>query len=118
MSDSLIILPPGGTQALYNAVNRLDAEVTALKAERDALLKERDRLLGEVEWAQRNAEIDRISCECAVAENRTLTKVYVAAARMRTFPVPFDDHFELVGAVDECRSVLEPAIDVALKETP
>ncbi len=36
-----------------------------------------------------------------------LIKVYVAAARLRTFPVPFDDHFELVGVVDQCRSVLD-----------
>ncbi len=40
-----------------------------------------------------------------------LLNVYVAAARLRTFPVPFDDHFALVGAVDECRTVLEPPID-------
>lgn len=40
-----------------------------------------------------------------------LIKVYVVAARLRMSPVPFDDHFELVGAVDECRSVLEPPID-------
>jgi len=41
------------------------------------------------------------------AEHEALIKVYVLAARLRTFPVPFDDHFALVGAVDECRSVLE-----------
>jgi len=41
-------------------------------------------------------------------ELEALIKVYVVAARLRTFPVPFDDHFELVGAVDQCRSVLEP----------
>ena len=45
------------------------------------------------------------------AENEVMTKVYVSAARLRTFPVPFDDHFQLVGAVDECRSVLEPPVD-------
>lgn len=45
------------------------------------------------------------------AEREELTKVYVLAARLRTFPVPFDDHFQLVGAVDECRSVLEPNVD-------
>ena len=45
------------------------------------------------------------------AENEVLTSVYVSAARLRTFPVPFDDHFALVGAVDECRSVLEPPVD-------
>ena len=44
-------------------------------------------------------------------EHEALIKVYVLAARLRTFPVPFDDHFQLVGAVDECRSVLEPPID-------
>jgi hypothetical protein len=44
-------------------------------------------------------------------ENAALTKVYVTAARMRQSPVPFDDHFALVGAVDECRSVLEPPVD-------
>ena len=44
-------------------------------------------------------------------EHEALTKLYAAAARLRTFPVPFDDHFELVGAVDECRSILEPPID-------
>jgi hypothetical protein len=40
-----------------------------------------------------------------------LLNVYVAAAALRTFPVSFDDHFALVGAVDECRSILEPPID-------
>ena len=44
-------------------------------------------------------------------EHEVLIKVYVVAAQLRTFPVPFDDHFQLVGAVDECRSVLEPPID-------
>jgi len=47
--------------------------------------------------------INRLRVEC-----EALTKVYVTAARLRQFPVPFNDHFELVGAVDECRSVLEP----------
>ena len=47
------------------------------------------------------------------AEREELLKVYVLAARLRTFPVPFDDHFQLVGAVDECRSVVEgPPIDI------
>lgn len=41
------------------------------------------------------------------AEREMLIKIYVLAARLRTFPVPFDDHFQLVGAVDACRSVLE-----------
>ena len=44
-------------------------------------------------------------------EHEALIKIYVVAARLRTFPVPFDDHFALVGAVDACRSVLEPPID-------
>ena len=44
-------------------------------------------------------------------EHTALVEVYVLAARMRMFPVPFDQHFELVGGVDECRSVLEPPID-------
>ena len=44
-------------------------------------------------------------------ENAALIEVYVLAARMRSFPVPFDQHFELVGAVDECRPVIEPSID-------
>lgn len=44
-------------------------------------------------------------------ENQALTRLYAIAARLRTFPVPFDDHFALVGAVDECRSVLEPVGD-------
>lgn len=44
-------------------------------------------------------------------EYEALIKVYVVAARLRTSPVPFDDHFALVGAVDECRSVLEPPVD-------
>lgn len=44
-------------------------------------------------------------------ENAALTEVYATAARLRTFPVPFNDHFALVGAVDECRSVVEPPID-------
>lgn len=40
--------------------------------------------------------------------NEALTNVYVVAARLRTFPVPFNDHFDLCGTVDECRSVIEP----------
>ena len=50
--------------------------------------------------------IDQLRAEC-----EALTKVYVIAARLRTFPVLFDDHFQLVGAVDECRSILEPPVD-------
>jgi hypothetical protein len=50
--------------------------------------------------------IDRLRAEC-----EALTEVYVTAARMRQFPVPFDAHFELVGVVDRCRSVLEPPVD-------
>lgn len=50
--------------------------------------------------------INKLRAEC-----EALTKVYAAAAMLRTFPVPFDDHFALVGTVDECRSVLEPPID-------
>ena len=51
-------------------------------------------------------------------EHAALVEVYVLAARMRMFPVPFDQHFELAGVVDECRSVLEPPIDnYALSET-
>jgi hypothetical protein len=48
---------------------------------------------------------------CLRAEREALIGVYAVAARLRTFPVPFDDHFALVGAVDACRSVLEPPID-------
>jgi len=44
-------------------------------------------------------------------EHTALVEVYVLAARMRMFPVPFDQHFALVGGVDACRSVLEPPID-------
>jgi len=45
------------------------------------------------------------------AEHEALTKVYVLAARLRQFPVPFDDHLALVDAVDKCRSILEPSFD-------
>ena len=51
-------------------------------------------------------EIDRLR-----AENEAMTEVYAAAARVRQFPVPFDDHIALVDAVDRCRSILEPPID-------
>ena len=44
------------------------------------------------------------------ADREALTEVYVVAARLREFPVPFDDHFALVGAVDACRSVLDPPV--------
>lgn len=44
-------------------------------------------------------------------EHEALTEVYAVAARLRQFPVPFDDHFALVGAVDQCRSVLEAVDD-------
>src|SRR5262249_52545402 len=46
------------------------------------------------------------------AEREALIAIYVVAARLRQFPVPFDDHFALVGAVDQCRSTLEPSIDI------
>ncbi len=45
MSDSLVVLPPGGAQALYDAVNRLSASLAAAEAERDALIVRRDELL-------------------------------------------------------------------------
>ena len=51
-------------------------------------------------------------------EHEALTKVYAIAAHLRQFPVPFNDHFELVGAVDECRSVLEPPIDNFNEQPP
>lgn len=41
-------------------------------------------------------------------ENEALMNVYAVAARLRTSPVPFEDHFELCGAVDACRPVIEP----------
>lgn len=47
----------------------------------------------------------------SIKEHEALTKVYAVAACMRQFPVPFDDHIELVDAVDECRSILEPPVD-------
>jgi hypothetical protein len=36
-----------------------------------------------------------------------LINVYVTASKMRTFPVPFEDHWDLIGAVDECRNIEE-----------
>ena len=45
------------------------------------------------------------------AEHEALTNVYAVAARLRQFPVPFDDHMALVDAVDQCRSIIEPPID-------
>jgi hypothetical protein len=59
-----------------------------------------------VDEADRAARLSRI-----IAEHEALTKVYVAAARLRQFPVPFDDHWALVGAVDACTSVLAPPVD-------
>lgn len=35
------------------------------------------------------ATINQLRAEC-----EALTKIYVIAARLRTFPVPFDDHFQ------------------------
>jgi hypothetical protein len=52
------------------------------------------------------SELDRLR-----RENAALTKLYGVAACLRQHPVPFDDHFALVGAVDACRQVLEPPID-------
>lgn len=46
------------------------------------------------------------------------TELYAIAARLRAFPVPFDDHFALVGAVDACRSVLEPPVDDLASDRP
>lgn len=62
--------------------------------------------------ADRAARIARV-----FAEHEALTKVYVAAARLRQFPVPFDDHWALVGAVDACRSVLERPVDNVTRAT-
>jgi hypothetical protein len=44
-------------------------------------------------------------------EQEALTNVYIVASRLRQFPVPFSDHLALVGAVDECRRILEPPVD-------
>lgn len=54
---------------------------------------------------------DEASHARLVAEREALLEVYAVAARLRQFPVPFDDHWALVGAVDECRSVLDPPVD-------
>jgi len=61
---------------------------------------------------------NRASIKRLRTENEALTKVYGIAACMRTFPVPFNDHYQLVGAVDECRSVLEPPIDNYAPQQP
>jgi hypothetical protein len=45
----------------------------------------------------------------AERENEVLGTVYGIAASLRTFPVPFDDHWRLVGAVDEARAALDAA---------
>jgi hypothetical protein len=47
----------------------------------------------------------------SIEEAEALTNVYAVAARLRQFPVPFDDHMALVDAVDQCRSIIEPPID-------
>lgn len=54
---------------------------------------------------------NRNTIDALRAERDALIEVYAIAARLRTFPVPFDDHFALVGVVDVCRSVLEPPVD-------
>lgn len=50
---------------------------------------------------------NRATINALRAERAALIKIYVIAARLRTFPIPFNDHFELAGEVDACRSVLE-----------
>jgi hypothetical protein len=47
----------------------------------------------------------------SIEEAEALTNVYAVAARLRQFPVPFDDHLALVDAVDQCRSIIETPID-------
>jgi hypothetical protein len=47
----------------------------------------------------------------SIEEHAALINVYATAARLRQFPVPFDDHLQLVDAVDQCRSILEPPVD-------
>lgn len=54
---------------------------------------------------------NRNTIDALRTERDALIEVYVVAARLRTSPVPFDDHFALVDAVDACRSVLEPPVD-------
>jgi len=48
----------------------------------------------------------RVTAAKSAKENDALSKVYGAAACLRTFPVPFDDHLKLVDAVDTCRQAL------------
>jgi len=65
----------------------------------------------EARWAQgrgsRHGGADSALREFRISDHGSV----VLAARLRTFPVPFDDHFQLVGAVDECRSMMEPPVD-------
>jgi hypothetical protein len=55
-------------------------------------------------------------CGALEHENEALGNVYGVAAYLRTFPVPFDDHYRLVGEVDECRAKLA-ALDAGKGES-
>jgi hypothetical protein len=68
---------------------------------------------------QRKGERDVARADIArlTKENDALSKVYGVAASLRTFPVPFDDHLELVDAVDACRQTLHDITFQTLRDS-
>lgn len=97
--DVLAVEKRGGTASWdYSEVVGL-ARALLAQAEQVGELKDKLRLCEEQNQVLGDVNI-------AFVEVEALRAVYGVAASLRTFPVPFDDHWALVGAVDECRIVL------------
>lgn len=94
-----------GSPSLCAACLQNRATINELRGRLAKIVQLGNALLGKTQPSVR-AAIKDIN-----TERETLLELYAVAARLQTFPVPFEAHFELVGAVDKCRSILEPAVD-------
>lgn len=80
-------------------MTKLEIQRDDARADVKVMIEEREVLRSQLHQAQsrvRELEVERDH----------YAKVYGVAACLRQFPVPFDDHWKLVGAVDECRQAL------------
>lgn len=136
MSDSIIIVPPGGHQALYDAYNKLHAEAAGLRADLEqskarhkmcqeslaSVVAERDALRGEVERACCRGEphtcdqervaaaegkTDRLIIELAEVRARLAEREAQLNATRKPLDIDCTDHVELNGHIE----IAEQALD-------
>jgi multidrug efflux pump subunit AcrA (membrane-fusion protein) len=103
---------------LTAAAERIGAhmrDVADAQNERDLASRNWERL--QMQTVRERDEARR-QLAAALRETEALSKVYGVASLLRTFPVPFDDHWTLVGAVDECRNFLTAQMDREQLEQP